>query len=547
MSRTTLCGITAACLALGSLGVMAVRYRALGDEVKLPSGPNVWKVTMTVQGRMEGNARVLTASPLDFNRQHILRETYRSTQMQARPPEARQPQRRRVLWTRKGGVPDGSFKLRCEFICSIDQVRPTAPMTRLGTKLYAPPARGAYLDVAQALRFAGEPSDLSGDYERVVALARQRTAGKDRLSDQAHALFQYVDAQIANEPSISGTAPAGAAECLAEGSGDSGAKSRLLLALLRSRGIPSRMVTGVTLAKGSRQAPHLWVEAWLHDRWLPLCPFYHHYGRVPSTYLVFGHTDLALVRGKHVADVRHAFLVERYHEEEAAVQDSLPRRFFRAVSLYMLPPSEQRLVQFLLLMPVAALIVCVYRNLIGLNSFGTFAPALVGLAFRELCTIPGLLTFVSILLLGWILRRVLDHYHLLQVPRVAVMLSLVVTLLIGSVVAANHFAMPATRYVSLFPLVILTGMIERFWTLEAEDGTLASFKTLLTTLLVSATVAILLSVPALERQLFRYPETLGIIVAGQLLIGRYTGYRLLELFRFRDFLRPPCPSGELPA
>jgi hypothetical protein len=42
----------------------------------------------------------------------------------------------------------------------------------------------------------------------------------------------------------------------------------------------------------------------------------------------------------------------------------------------------------------------------------------------------------------------------------------------------------------------------------------------------------------------RYPETLGAIMAVQLLIGRYTGYRLSELFRFRDFLRPPTP--ELP-
>ena len=35
----------------------------------------------------------------------------------------------------------------------------------------------------------------------------------------------------------------------------------------------------------------------------------------------------------------------------------------------------------------------------------------------------------------------------------------------------------------------------------------------------------------------RYPETLGLIIAAQLLIGRYTGYRLSELYRFRDFLR----------
>src|SRR5205823_6300430 len=154
------------------------------------------------------------------------------------------------------------------------------------------------------------------------------------------------------------------------------------------------------------------------------------------------------------------------------------------VSLYALRPAEQRLVEFLLLLPIAALIVCIYRNLIGLISFGTFAPALVGLAFRDLGSLPGILLFVSIVLVGWLMRRVLDNYHLLQVPRMALMLSLVVIVLIGGIVAANFQDMPATKYISLFPMVILTGMIERFWTLETEDGTASSFRTLLATLLI---------------------------------------------------------------
>jgi hypothetical protein len=175
-----------------------------------------------------------------------------------------------------------------------------------------------------------------------------------------------------------------------------------------------------------------------------------------------------------------------------------------------------------------------------MHSFGTFAPALVGLAFRELHSLPGLLVFVSILLVGWLLRRVLDYYHLLQVPRVAVMLSLVVALLIATMVAANLEELPATEYIPFFPMVILTGMIERFWTLEAEDSTTSSFKTLVITMGIAATIALALNLPGLVYHLFCFPETLGLVIALQLLIGRYTGYRLTEIFRFRDFLRQPA-------
>ena len=208
------------------------------------------------------------------------------------------------------------------------------------------------------------------------------------------------------------------------------------------------------------------------------------------------------------------------------------------LSFYSLPPAEQRLVEFLLLLPVAAFIVCLFRNLIGMQSFGTFAPALLGLSFRELRSMPGILVFTAIVLTGWLMRRLLDRYHLLQVPRMAVMLSLVVLVLITAIVTAAHESLPATKYVSLFPMVILVGMIERFWTLETEDGTGSSFRTLLETMIIVAVISLVLSLHALVSQLFRYPETLGLIIAGQILIGRYTGYRLLELYRFRDFLRP---------
>jgi hypothetical protein len=227
----------------------------------------------------------------------------------------------------------------------------------------------------------------------------------------------------------------------------------------------------------------------------------------------------------------------------AAADSSSLRRLFTRLSLYALPPPEQRLVEFLLLVPIAALIVCIYRNVIGLGSFGTFAPALVGLAFRDLGGLPGILVFVSIVLIGWVMRRLLDQYHLLQVPRVAFLLSLVVIVLISAIVAANYQDLPATKYVSLFPIVILTGMIERFWILEVEDSTASSFRTLLTTLIIAASISLFLSLHAVVRHMFRFPETLGLIMAAQLLLGRYTGYRLSELLRFREFLKQERPSS----
>ena len=527
MSRTTLCVLTAAGLVALSLGIMVTRFHVLGDEVKAPVGPGTYKVTMVIRGKSNGAARLITACPLDFKRQHVCNEQCQSPELTSRHLEVRHGERRQVQWTQNPGT-RGMFQARYEFFCRVD-MKPTAPMARLAENLYARPQRGEYL--AAGPRIESEHPDIS-------SMALDVTDGLQRPADQVRALYQFVDREISNDPSTGGPAQS-AVECLQSGRGDAAAQSRLLVALCRNRGIPARLVTGLMLGKRNEQKAHVWVEAWVGDYWTPMCVFHHYCGRVPATYLVFGFGDMTMVRGQNVRNLDYACLVEPRPlpgQEAPPEKPSLLRSTFHALSFQTLPPGERKLVEFLLLLPIAALIICVFRNLIGINSFGTFAPALVGMAFRDLASLPGLLVFVSIILIGWGIRRALDRYHLLQVPRTAFLLSLVIVVLLSAILVANFQQLAVTRYFSLFPMVILTGMIERFWTLESEDGTTSSFRTLLGTMFIAGCISLVLSLRAVADSMCRYPEILGLIMAAQLLLGRYTGYRLMELFRFRDFL-----------
>ncbi|HZV04562.1 MAG TPA: 7TM domain-containing protein [Gemmataceae bacterium] len=536
MSRTTLCALTAAVLAVLSVALMMLRHHVMGDELYRPRGAGAWKVTLAVHGTSLGNARIATAIPLDLDRQKVNNDTYESAQMFHKAPEAKHPERRLVIWSQRGAAADGPFRVRCAFHVSVRGDHPIDLMNHTSGSLYAPPRPGEYL---------GREGGAGVNDEEISAAARSSIANLENPQNQhdvVEALYHFVAHDIKNEP-VDGPS-ATAVECLRNGRGDRLAQSRLLVALLRNRGIPARLVSGLVLANGSEQPPHYWVEAWADGRWLPICPFYEHFGHVPSNYLIFGFGEKPLVRGWHVKDLDFAFLTERLPAPDANAAGLSPlKRLFLNLSLFALPPAERRLVEILLLLPIAALIICIFRNVIGLRSFGTFAPALIGLAFHDLHSLPGILVFVTILLIGWLMRRVLDHYHLLQVPRVATMLTLIMIVLIGAVVAANVYGAPTTRYISLFPMIILCGMVERFWTLETEDSTGASFRTLFQTMLIATIIALVLSSTSLVQHMLRFPETLGLIMAAQLLIGRYTGYRLMELLRFRDFLKQPPPEG----
>ena len=528
MSRSALCFWTAMVLAGVSLGFSVLRYQVMGQETKIPPGPGNYRVTLLARGNSQGDARLLTLCPLDVHHQHIYGEEYTSAQLYPKPSETKDGDKRQIVWTQRPLVAKGPIEVRYEFLCNIDIHRPNASMTRVNKLVHAAPEPGEWLH-------AGPGVDPS--HPEITTCALDLTAGLDTPIDQVYALFQFVDQNVRKEPTAGNSSSA--LECLQNGRGDALAKARLLVALCRNRGLPARLASGIVLSKKAEQKAHVWVETWVDGAWMALCPYFHHCGKVPPNYLLFGFGDLALVRGLDITDLDYAFLVEAKGPATATTANSSLQDFFQRISLFSLPPAEWRLVEFLLLLPVAALVICIYRNIIGLPSFGTFAPALIGLAFRAEHTRPGLLVFVAILLVGWCMRRALDRYHLLQVPRTAFMLSFIVVMLIGLILAANYHDIAATRFVTLFPMIILTGMVERFWTNEAEDGAWSSFKILICTLASAASIGLLVSFPPLVNHLVNYPETIGVVMACQLLMGRYTGYRLSELFRFRDFVKEP--------
>src|SRR5262245_43837900 len=168
MSRTTLCVLTASALAALSLGAMTTRWWLLGDEVRRPIGPGTWKVTLTVQGTSQGHARLFTATPLSLERQHLIDDSYSSDQMHHKAPEARHPERRRVVWSQRPGTAHDSITARSEFLVNL--ARDRHDQGKSGVGLYAAPRTGDHL---------GHENLIETSHDSISEQARQLTAGLD--------------------------------------------------------------------------------------------------------------------------------------------------------------------------------------------------------------------------------------------------------------------------------------------------------------------------------------------------------------------------------
>ena len=310
------------------------------------------------------------------------------------------------------------------------------------------------------------------------------------------------------------------------------------LTLLEASGMPARTVEGFRLFEGIKTRPLTWIEVWTGQRWESLKPETGEVEKNPAMLLplAMGGLPAARVSGGEVSEIRWILSREmvsrwRLHFERILRSD----RVLDQWSLFRLPPEFQQTFRILLLVPIGALMIGVLRNLVGFPTFGIFMPVLMALAFRGTGLAYGLGIFGGVLLIGYAVRRSLETLRLLLVPRMSLMVTLVIACFTGLALIGSKLGLREFMAVGLLPFVILTMTIERFFVIVEEAGIREGIRTAAGSAAVSVITYGLISWEPLQLTFFVYPELLAGVAAIQILLGRYTGYRLSELFRFRTF------------
>lgn len=201
-------------------------------------------------------------------------------------------------------------------------------------------------------------------------------------------------------------------------------------------------------------------------------------------------------------------------------------------SLLQLPVETQETYKILLTVPIGAFIILILRNFIGLKTFGTFMPVLIALAFRETHIIWGITLFVFIVSFGLLARFYLEKLHLLLVPRLSAILTIVILLMIFISILSQNLSLESGLSVALFPMVILTMTIERMCVIWDERGPLEAIKSGVGSLLAAVFSFFAMNCQSLQYLIFAFPELLLVLLAIILIFGQYRGYRLTEIFRF---------------
>jgi len=138
-----------------------------------------------------------------------------------------------------------------------------------------------------------------------------------------------------------------------------------------------------------------------------------------------------------------------------------------------------------------------------------------------------------IVAVGLAIRFYLERLKLLLVPRLAAVVIVVVLAIAVLTVISYRLGFERGLSVGLFPIVILTMTIERMTVVWEERGVGEALQQAAGSIGVGALCYVVMNLRIVEHLFFVFPELLLIVLGITLLLGRYSGYRLTELRRFR--------------
>lgn len=311
-------------------------------------------------------------------------------------------------------------------------------------------------------------------------------------------------------------------------------KSRLFVALARLNGIPTRLVGGVILETDKKKTSHQWVEAYVQGHWVPFDPLNGYFAHIPHHYLELYIDDQALFSHTRNINFDYIFDIKREHIAAPLLRfDDDEGAFFNAASLLAKIGIENKTAGIFLLFPFVALLISFARNILGLKTFGIFMPMLVSAACVYTGFWMGVAGFVGVLLTAWLGQMFFAKHKLLKIPRLAAIITLNTIIFIGIFMALGDQTPLQMGMMTLFPVVIISFIAERLSNMTEDNNWRELFLTSTGSIVMIGVCYLAFSSITLQSFFALFPETLLLVLAGQIFIGQWTGLRISEYMRFK--------------
>jgi len=193
----------------------------------------------------------------------------------------------------------------------------------------------------------------------------------------------------------------------------------------------------------------------------------------------------------------------------------------------------------ILLLPLVASVIAATRQLIGLRGFGIFLPASLSVVFVATGPIVGIIMFLIIVFVSTAARMILRRFKikLQYLPRMALILWAVSVGVLSVLFLTPIFRFPGLTNVSIFAVLILALLTEDFIRIQLGKSVKTAIRLTYETIILSVISYLFLTYSPIQTLVLLNPEVyLLFILIFDVILGRYTGLRVMELWRFRKLI-----------
>lgn len=320
-------------------------------------------------------------------------------------------------------------------------------------------------------------------------------------------------------------------------------KAQKTVDLFALENIPARLIRGIILEEGKKSlTADVMLEIydfdkkgwWIYDIQTGI-------KGVPNNFIAFqkGNTSLydviggkdSVIKYSVLKSLNSSFSMAKYRAKNAEKEP-----FFN-YSIYNLPIEQQNALKWLMVFPLAILLVVILRNVIGIKTMGTFTPMLISMAFVETGLLSGLFCFSLIVGIGLIIRYFLSKLNLLLVPRISAVVIFVILIIQYFSIIGYQLDWKVASSALFFPIIILAWIIERASIIWEEEGLRHAVKEVFNSVLAAVLIYFIIKNETIRHITFVFNELNMVILFFTMLLGTYTGYRLTELKRFAPLVK----------
>lgn len=208
------------------------------------------------------------------------------------------------------------------------------------------------------------------------------------------------------------------------------------------------------------------------------------------------------------------------------------------INFFLLEGVPFETVILILMLPIIATFIAFLRQVIGVKAFGIYTPLIVTFAFLATNGLKyGIAIFATVILVGMVMRLVLRPFRLLYLPRVAIMLMVVAIFILIMLVLGGGMRRTGLAAVSIFPILIMITIVEKFVAVQIEKGNRTAIILAIETLIISILGYFIASSRFLIQLIAMYPWIILLTIPINILLGKWTGLRISEYFRFKEILK----------